>query len=233
MQNKLNEIGRSLMEMLSVLAVIGILSVAGIMGYKFAMDKYQANQTVNDINLRALDILIQQSEKKPISLDEWHDIATIFPMELVFDADTKETKALIQVSNVPQGVCQILVNDMYAHSEIAINGYIIEDGSNADCTDNNTLDFYFGTNEPCGSTYCVAKAPYCHKKVKHVRLVLHLNNVRVKNRDVIIFNVKPVQMFVLKISHKIMMIVLVIVIQVCTKKHRPEMVLVFVKRKMF
>lgn len=109
-------------------------------------------------------IFYQQSEKKPISLDEWHDIATIFPMELVFDADTQETKALIQVSNVPQGVCQILVNDMYARSEIAINGYIIEDGSNADCTDNNTLDFYFGTNEPCGSTYCVAKAPYCHKE---------------------------------------------------------------------
>ncbi|MBQ3117130.1 MAG: hypothetical protein IJC11_02265, partial [Alphaproteobacteria bacterium] len=56
-----NEIGRSMLEMLGVLAVVGVLSVGGIMGYKFAMDKYQANQTVNDINLRALDILIQQS----------------------------------------------------------------------------------------------------------------------------------------------------------------------------
>ena len=70
MKNKLNETGRSMVEMLGVLAVIGVLSVGGIMGYKFAMDKYQANQTVNDINLRALDILIQQSEQKlPTSMN--------------------------------------------------------------------------------------------------------------------------------------------------------------------
>ena len=43
MQSKINEIGRSMVEMLGVLAVIGILSVGGVMGYKFAMLKYAAN----------------------------------------------------------------------------------------------------------------------------------------------------------------------------------------------
>ena len=161
-----NEIGRSMVEMLGTLAVIGVLSVGGIMGYKYAMDKYQANQTVNDINLLALDILIQQSENKPLSLDEWENTATIFPIELVFDGETTEERALIQVSNVPQNVCKILVNDMKSRSEISINGYITEDGSNADCADTNTLAFYFGNNEPCGSTYCTPQAPYCHQETQ-------------------------------------------------------------------
>ncbi|MBR4931649.1 MAG: hypothetical protein IKZ02_01335 [Alphaproteobacteria bacterium] len=161
-----NEIGRSMVEILGTLSVIGVLSVGGIMGYKFAVDKYQANQTINDINLRALDILIQQSENKPISLDEWENMATIFPIELVFDGETTEERALIQVSNVPQNVCKILVNDMKSRSEVSINGYITEDGSNTDCTDTNTLAFYFGNNEPCGSTYCTSQAPYCYQETQ-------------------------------------------------------------------
>ena len=161
-----NEIGRSMVEMLGTLSVIGVLSVGGIMGYKFAVDKYQANQTINDINLRALDILIQQSENKPISLDEWENMATIFPIELVFDGETTEERALIQVSNVPQNVCKILVNDMKSRSEVSINGYITEDGSNIDCTATNTLAFYFGNNEPCGSAYCTPQAPYCYQETQ-------------------------------------------------------------------
>ena len=52
----LAEYGRSMVEMLGVLAVIGVLSVAGIMGYRYAMTKYIANETINEVNLRARDI---------------------------------------------------------------------------------------------------------------------------------------------------------------------------------
>ena len=53
MQNKINEQGRSMIEMLGVLAVIGVLSVAGIMGYKYGMMKYRVNETVNELNIMA------------------------------------------------------------------------------------------------------------------------------------------------------------------------------------
>ncbi|MBQ6854383.1 MAG: hypothetical protein IJO11_02945, partial [Alphaproteobacteria bacterium] len=53
MQNKFKETGRSMVEMLGVLAVIGVLSVSGILGYKFAMNKYIANETINELNIRA------------------------------------------------------------------------------------------------------------------------------------------------------------------------------------
>ncbi|MBP5343847.1 MAG: hypothetical protein J6Y85_02075 [Alphaproteobacteria bacterium] len=44
-----NESGRSMVEMLGVLAIIGVLSIGGIAGYTMAMNKYQANEIVNTI----------------------------------------------------------------------------------------------------------------------------------------------------------------------------------------
>ena len=46
---KTNETGRSMVEMLGVLAIIGVLSIGGIAGYTMAMNKYQANEIVNSI----------------------------------------------------------------------------------------------------------------------------------------------------------------------------------------
>ena len=46
-----NQSGRSMVEMLGVLAIIGVLSVAGISGYRMAMNKHQANEWINLWNL--------------------------------------------------------------------------------------------------------------------------------------------------------------------------------------
>ncbi|MBR4932388.1 MAG: hypothetical protein IKZ02_05110 [Alphaproteobacteria bacterium] len=51
MKIKVNETGRSMVEMLGTLAIIAVLSVAGIMGYKFAMMKYVANLLVQEAHL--------------------------------------------------------------------------------------------------------------------------------------------------------------------------------------
>ena len=45
---KLNqESGRSMVEMLGVLAIIGVLSIGGIAGYTMAMNRYKANEILN------------------------------------------------------------------------------------------------------------------------------------------------------------------------------------------
>ena len=46
---KNNQTGRSMVEMLGVLAIIGVLSVGGIAGYSKAMFKYKINKTIQDI----------------------------------------------------------------------------------------------------------------------------------------------------------------------------------------
>ena len=45
--SKFNEIGRSMVEMLGVLAIIGVLSVGAIAGYSKAMNKYKINGFTN------------------------------------------------------------------------------------------------------------------------------------------------------------------------------------------
>ena len=41
------ESGRSMVEMLGVLAIIGVLSIGGIAGYTMAMNRYRANEIID------------------------------------------------------------------------------------------------------------------------------------------------------------------------------------------
>ncbi len=42
-----NEYGRSMIEMLGVLAIIGVLSIGGLAGYTMAMNRHRANQILD------------------------------------------------------------------------------------------------------------------------------------------------------------------------------------------
>ena len=55
--------GRSVVEMLGVLAIIGVLSIGGISGYRMAMNRYQANQIANEINLMRTDAKMKAAMK--------------------------------------------------------------------------------------------------------------------------------------------------------------------------
>ena len=52
--NNTNETGRSMVEMLGVLAIIGVLSIGGIAGYTQAMRRYRANEILNAISMLAV-----------------------------------------------------------------------------------------------------------------------------------------------------------------------------------
>lgn len=47
---RVNESGRSMMEMLGVIAIVGILTVGGIVGFSKAMEKWRINKTANQIS---------------------------------------------------------------------------------------------------------------------------------------------------------------------------------------
>jgi Tfp pilus assembly protein PilE len=51
-----NQEGRSMIEMLGVLAIVGVLSVAGIQGYSKAMAKYKTNKAMDQISTLAANI---------------------------------------------------------------------------------------------------------------------------------------------------------------------------------
>jgi type II secretory pathway pseudopilin PulG len=56
--------GRSMIEMLGVLAIIGVLSVGGLAGYNMAMRKVRLNQFVSDLQLAVFQVKSILQDKK-------------------------------------------------------------------------------------------------------------------------------------------------------------------------
>ena len=103
---KNNESGRSMVEMLGVLAIMGILSIGGIAGYTYAMNKLRANNTIKYVNMLA----IAGSQQAALGRDE----LTLgeFPAKTAdgYDADiyrlTDEPRYFdIDIAGVPRAVC--------------------------------------------------------------------------------------------------------------------------------
>ena len=157
--------GRSMVEMLGVLAVIGVLSIGGIAGYSYGMDKYRANQTINDISLRTVDLLTQASQgRTELSLAEWDKETTIYDFAnpayvegenlIAFDVGTTK--------KMPQSVCQMVFDGLSNTAvQIDINDSVATSQDN--CGNDNTMTFYFEgggngtggeTGEQCGDTVC-------------------------------------------------------------------------------
>ncbi len=53
---RVNESGRSMIEMLGVLAIIGVLSVGGIAGYSKAMNKFKTNKVADNVSMLVANI---------------------------------------------------------------------------------------------------------------------------------------------------------------------------------
>lgn len=120
MTSKNYESGRSMVEMLGTLAIIGVLSIGGIMGYSYAMDKYRANETINDVNLRAMDLISQLTQGTTPTLASWEETGTVgYPISLHTDEST--TNHYIKVEKVPFRVCDIISNTMPESVVIEIN----------------------------------------------------------------------------------------------------------------
>ena len=102
---KKQEQGRSLTEMLGVLAVIGILSIGAVVGYKYAGDKITANRIYNDIKLAYMDI--HTSHNVPY---QWTQSA--FRPDsgyTLFVRRDKSANDFVRVDMVDEGVCSRLL----------------------------------------------------------------------------------------------------------------------------
>ncbi len=152
------ESGRSMVEMLGVLAIIGVLSIGGIAGYSKAMEKHKLNKTIDEINtivqnLKTLcsgktDICNSFSDRDTLKKLQiipdymWHnnDLVNIFngPVSVMYDQSDvifnmpKAQTVTISYDGIPQEICIGLV---YAFNEdisvrfMDINGFIADRGN--------------------------------------------------------------------------------------------------------
>ena len=61
---RINEQGRSMIEMLGVLAIVGVLSVGGIAGYSKAMNKFKTNKLIDQVNMISTNIRTLYSSQR-------------------------------------------------------------------------------------------------------------------------------------------------------------------------
>ena len=130
--------GRSMVEMLGVLAVIGVISLGGISGYRMAMNRYQANQIANEINLMRTDAKIKVARGVELLLGEPYDgedghlkfnesYGVKVESKDIFDEETEttETGYSFTLSGIPAGVCKplaTLLDGMDDTAVLEING---------------------------------------------------------------------------------------------------------------
>ncbi len=143
--------GRSMIEMLGVLAIIGVLSVGGISGYSKAMQKYRINKTIEQITLISQNIRTFFANQRnyvdlnPASLriikkaklvpDEvWSDghlqnaFGGSFEMAVVSNAEYSGKMFTIEITDIPQEACiEIASNDWSVSSGLL--GYAINANS--------------------------------------------------------------------------------------------------------
>ena len=115
-RQKLAEYGRSMVEILGVLAVIGVLSVGGIMGYRYAMEKYRSNDIVYEVNLRATDVwhryqempLPYPNEDEETDFPEYPTVTgTGFP---IYMESKPDVAVKIYVEEVSPRICRQVLN---------------------------------------------------------------------------------------------------------------------------
>lgn len=61
---RFNEQGRSMIEMLGVLAIVGVLSVGGIAGYSKAMNKFKTNKLIEQVNMISTNVRTLYASQK-------------------------------------------------------------------------------------------------------------------------------------------------------------------------
>ena len=134
--------GRTLLEMLAVLAIIGVLTVGGIAAYSFAVAKHRANQIYNQVDLRAVTafsnpIVRQTQTGNTFFLPGFDDTFENLPYE---HSKIGNAAFQIKVTNVPRKVCRRLQDMTFKlPRQVILNG---EDVSSA-CGTQNTFVFVY------------------------------------------------------------------------------------------
>ena len=85
-----NPLGRSMIEMLGVLAIVGVLSVGGIAGYSKAMEMYKINKTVSEYNYLIAGLLehLDSQRTKGYTYNQVLDALNLIPQSWKRNADS-------------------------------------------------------------------------------------------------------------------------------------------------
>ena len=141
------ECGRSMVEMLGVLAVMGLLTIIGIAGFKIAMNKAKANSLVADMN--RLAHVVSMDKFSGYSTDAInravaeHNNDTEYPAEC--NSAFKSSMFSLETQNaIDKELCeQVAALGWKVPVGMFVNGIEKKNFAAEDCTDSNTLTWVF------------------------------------------------------------------------------------------
>lgn len=142
--------GRSMIEMLGVLAVIGVLSLGALAGFQYAMNRHRGNETIYDVMLRAANVpMIDEQYTSRTGTYTWRfaglpedgEKGSYYRMKTTV-SDLSDYVYRVIVYDVPKKVCrQILALNPSEVDAIYVEG---EKGTTEECpNDLNEMGFYF------------------------------------------------------------------------------------------
>ena len=176
---EVKQFGRSMIEMLGVLAIIGVLSIGGIVLYRRAVNNHQANTILDDAN--RLAFVLMESGRAFESYDNITGLEFTQTSPYFMNAFTEATSQqfAIMVTNVPKGVCEALLpkaaieykvrtltaNTIQDIAQVSPNSTLYTDSTDI-CNDINDAILYFGdVSKQCTDNVgkdCTSNADCCY-----------------------------------------------------------------------
>ena len=143
---KAKQFGRSIIEMLGVLAIIGVLVIGGVWGYRKAITKHLANSIIDDVNLSGFLVTSELFNKLPnddVGMDMTDKFDQKSPYKFKAFAETDSSFEIL-VQGVPYSVCQEIIDrELKDFDEVRANGFAKECTSEQD----NEVSFFFDLNQ--------------------------------------------------------------------------------------
>ena len=124
-----SQYGRSMIEMLGVLAIIGVLSVGGIAGYSKAMEQFRINKAISEYSMLIFGMLehLDDFKKTTTSMTENAEVFTVAEsLSLVLQSWNKINN--LQYADSYGNMIQLWISPDYSYDNSAVL----------------TLDFYLG-----------------------------------------------------------------------------------------
>ena len=134
---KQGQTGRSMVEMLGVLAIMGIVSVVTFIGFKHILNKHKAYTIISDARIA------HHHEMAVLSPHiEWHQLPYAFEShKTIWAMQDKIQQVFIKVDGIEKEICMPLL-DMASQGILAF--YNPEGGFQTSCEEQNDIVFAFG-----------------------------------------------------------------------------------------
>ena len=148
--------GRSMVEMLGSMAIMGVLSVGAIGGYSYAMNKHRTNELIYEATKRAQWVGTQlELNRNPANLSILGFGTNKFAGGEIYGvSDLIDNQFEIQIQDVTEAVCENLIRNSGDNNIIrfVVNPDTHEEISTGDCTDSIKVGLVFNrdlsTNDP-------------------------------------------------------------------------------------